>query len=76
MSRKARLLVVGLEKGSPAAKGGLLVGDILVGIAGVPTSDHDELFAALTGETVGKPTAVEILRGGTVTTVNVVVGER
>lgn len=70
------LLVVGVEKGSPAAKGGLMVGDILVAISGVPTSDHDALFAALTGETVGKPTPVEILRGGNLTTVNVVVGER
>jgi S1-C subfamily serine protease len=74
--QESGLLVVGVEKGSPAAKGGLMVGDILVAISGVPTSDHDALFAALTGETVGKPTPVEILRGGNLTTVNVVVGER
>jgi S1-C subfamily serine protease len=65
--QESGLLVVGVEKGSPAAKGGLLVGDILVGLGGMPTSDHDELFAALT---------VQVLRGGTLASVNVVVGER
>jgi S1-C subfamily serine protease len=39
-------------------------------------SHHDELFTRLNGDTVGKPTPVEILRGGQVQTVNVVVGER
>jgi S1-C subfamily serine protease len=74
--QSSALLVVGVEKGSPAAKGGLLVGDILVGMDGTPTSDHDELFAVLTGDRVGASTPIEILRGGAVTTVNVVVGER
>lgn len=70
------LLVVGVEKGSPAAKGGLMVGDILVGVSGTPVADHDELFAQLTGDIVGKSTPLEILRGGTATSVNVVIGER
>jgi S1-C subfamily serine protease len=74
--QESGLLVVGVERGSPASKGGLLVGDILVGIAGTPTSDHDALFAALGGDTVGKPTPVEVLRGGTLATVTIVVGER
>jgi S1-C subfamily serine protease len=54
----------------------LIVGDILVGVGGTPVNDHDELFAQLAGDIVGKPVAVEILRGGAVTTVNVVIGER
>jgi S1-C subfamily serine protease len=70
------LLIVGIENDSPAAKGGLMVGDILVGVAGAAVSHHDELFTRLNGDTVGKPTPVEILRGGQVQTVNVVVGER
>jgi S1-C subfamily serine protease len=70
------LLVVGVEKGSPAAKGGLLVGDILVGVSGTAVSHHDELFALLTGEVVGKSTPIDVIRGGQPQTVNVVVGER
>ncbi len=70
------LLVVGLENGSPAAKGGFLVGDILVGVAGKSVLNHEELFARLDGDVVGKSTPIEILRGGQPQTLNVVIGER
>jgi S1-C subfamily serine protease len=72
----AGLLVVSVEKDSPASKGGLIVGDILVAVAGAPVLHHDELFAHLNGEVVGKSTPVEILRGGQPQTINVVIGER
>ena len=67
---------MGLESDSPAAKGGLMVGDILVGIAGIAVEHHDELFARLSGDIVGHSTPIEILRGGEFKTVNVVIGER
>jgi S1-C subfamily serine protease len=70
------LLVLWLEEGGPAAKSGLLVGDILVGISGQPVGDADDLFAALNSDTVGKAIAVEVLRGGRPETVSVTVGER
>jgi len=70
------LLVMGVEKDSPATKGGLMVGDILVGIAGATIQHHDELFARLTGDVVGKSTPIEVIRGGDLKTVNVEIGER
>lgn len=70
------LLVVGVEEGSPASKGGFIVGDILVAVAGVPVLHHDELFTRLDGDVAGKPTPIEILRGGQPQTLNVQVGER
>jgi len=70
------LLVLWLEEGGPAEKGGLLVGDILVAVGGQSVSDPDDLFSALNSDTVGKPIAVEVLRGGKPETVNVTVGER
>lgn len=70
------LLIVGIEADSPAAAGGLMVGDILVGIAGKRVPDHDALFAALEGKAVGKRTPIELLRGGQPATVDVVIGER
>jgi S1-C subfamily serine protease len=70
------LLVLWLEEGGPAEKGGLLVGDILVAISGQPVGDPDDLFSALNSDTVGKSIAVEVLRGGRPETVNVTVGER
>ena len=70
------LLVLWLEEGGPAATSGLLVGDILVGVNGQPVGDPDDLFSALGSDTVGKPIAVEVLRGGRPETVSVTVGER
>lgn len=70
------LLIVGVEDDSPASKGGFIVGDILVAVAGVPVLHHDELFTRLTGDVVGKSTPIEILRGGQPQTLNVNIGER
>jgi S1-C subfamily serine protease len=70
------LLVLWLEEKGPAEKAGVLVGDILVGVAGAAVIDPDDLFAALTSETVGRTTNVEVLRGGKPQTIPVAVGER
>jgi S1-C subfamily serine protease len=70
------LLLVGIERGSPAEAGGLMVGDILTGIGGAAVTDPDELLARLTGDIVGQPTPVEVLRGGQLATVTVTIGER
>lgn len=70
------LLIVGMEKDTPAEKSGLMVGDILVGVAGVAVEHHDELFVRLSGDVVGKSTPLDVLRGGALQVVNVIVGER
>jgi S1-C subfamily serine protease len=70
------LLVVWLEEGGPAEKGGLLVGDILVALNGQAVGDPDDLFSTLNSDTVGKAVAVEVLRGGRPETLQITVGER
>ena len=70
------LLVVGVENDSPASKGGLIVGDILVAVASEPVLHHDELFTRLSGDVVGKSTPIEILRGGQPQTLSVLISER
>lgn len=70
------LLLVSVEENSPAGRDGLLVGDILVGVAGQPIVDPDELQGVLTGTIVGQPTPIEVLRGGQPATVTVTIGER
>lgn len=70
------LLLVGIEKDSPAEKAGLMIGDILVGVAGTAVEHHDELFTRLSGDVVGKSTPMDVLRGGKLQSVHVVVGER
>jgi S1-C subfamily serine protease len=70
------LLIVGVESGSPADKGGLIVGDILVGVAGQPVFHHDELFTRLDGDVAGKSTPIDVIRGGQPQTLNVLIGEK
>jgi S1-C subfamily serine protease len=70
------LLLVGLEADSPAGKGGLIVGDILVGVAGESVAHQDDLFVRLSGDVVGKSVAIDILRGGKLESIKVEIGER
>jgi S1-C subfamily serine protease len=70
------LLLVGVERGSPAEAGGLIVGDIVVGISGTPVGDPDELLARLVGQIVGQPAQVQVLRGGQPQSITVTIGER
>jgi S1-C subfamily serine protease len=74
--QEAGLLLVSVEKGSPAEAGGLIVGDILVAINQQPVPDHDALMFHLSGEAVGKPISVQILRGGQPMEIAVTPGER
>ncbi len=70
------LLIMSVEKNSPASQAGLIVGDILVALDGKPVLHHDELFVRLNGEVVDRATPIEILRGGQPKIVNIVIGER
>lgn len=76
LQQERGLLVSWLEEGGPAHKAGMLVGDIVVSIAGKGVMDPDDIFAALTSDTIGKATPVEILRGGKKQSLNVTVGQR
>jgi S1-C subfamily serine protease len=76
LQQERGLLVSWLEEGGPAHKAGMLVGDIVVSIAGKVVMDPDDIFAALTSDTIGKPTTVDILRGGKKQSLNVTVGQR
>jgi len=70
------LLIVGVEKKSPAEAGGLMVGDILVGVNGQAVADHDSLFGHLGGDLVDQTVPVEVLRGGQKARVDVKIGAR
>ena len=75
-SPETGLLVVGVESGGPADQGGLLVGDILIGFAGQPVRDTDDLQLLLTGDRVGQATEAQVLRGGEPKRLTITVGER
>jgi S1-C subfamily serine protease len=75
-AQNSGLLLVGIEEASPAEQNGLLVGDILVALAGRPIGDPDELLTALSGEVVGQAIPLEVIRGGQPVILTVIIGER
>jgi S1-C subfamily serine protease len=76
LSAGGGLIVVSAEAGGPAEHGGLFIGDIIVAVGAARVADVDDLQAALGPESVGKSTAVRVLRGGQPTELAVVIGER
>jgi S1-C subfamily serine protease len=76
LSQNGGLIIIAIENDSPAAKGGLLIGDILLSIEGTPVGDTNDVQTLLGPDRVGKPVAVRVVRGGADTTVQVTVGER
>lgn len=76
LGQRIGLLVGGVEDGSPAGNGGLMLGDILMKLDGHPVEDTEDLLALLTSEMVGREVPVQVLRGGEAKTLHVTVGER
>jgi serine protease DegQ len=76
LTQKGGLLVVGVEEGSPAGRGGLIIGDILATLDAQPVEDTEDLLVLLTGERVGREVPVKVIRGGELHELQVTVGER
>jgi S1-C subfamily serine protease len=74
--RETGLLIVSVEQGSPADSGGVLIGDILVELAGQPIADTDALQEQLGPSRIGQATPASVLRGGELKTLSLTVGER
>lgn len=70
------LMVVHVEPGGPAAQGGVLLGDVVLELDGVPVADAGHLAALLGGDRIGQAISVRVLRAGQAATLSVVVGER
>ena len=60
----AGMIVLSVEKNSPAEKAGLVVGDILVELNGHSVRETGDVQAILTSDNVGKPVHVSIVRAG------------
>ena len=70
------LLIVGAEAETPAGAAGVLVGDILVAVAGEPVGGAEELAAQLGPERVGQEVILTLLRGGEPYELPLTLGER
>ncbi len=76
LEQESGLLVVGVEVGGPAERGGLIIGDVLVNLAGQPIRSTDDLLNQLGSERVGQPTAARVVRGGEPRDLTITIGER
>ena len=76
LGQKTGLLIVAVEPDSPAEKGGLTLGDTIVGLGEAAIRHHDELLLELSGNRIGTAVLIKILRGGQVQTVTVTIAER
>jgi S1-C subfamily serine protease len=70
------LLIASVEPGGPADRDGVLLGDVLLALDGAAMSDPTDVLARLGGDRVGRPIAVQVIRGGEVKTLQVTPGER
>ncbi|MDQ5811019.1 MAG: PDZ domain-containing protein, partial [Actinomycetota bacterium] len=61
------LVIAAVEEDSPAERGGLLVGDVLVGVDDEPLDGFESLLEALGGDAV----RLRVMRGGKITFVEV-----
>lgn len=74
--RDEALLVVGVTPDGPAARAGVLVGDIIVAFDGQPVESPEDLLDLLTRDRVGRAVAVDLLRAGAPADLKITVGER
>jgi S1-C subfamily serine protease len=76
LGQRTGLIVIAVEPGSPAERGGLTLGDVLLTIDGSPVRHTAELAERLGPSSVGTTLAVRVLRGGILQDLPVVIGER
>ena len=74
--RRDALLVVGVTADGPAAKAGVLIGDVILALDGHPIGAPEDLLDLLAGDRVGKSVTLHMLRGGAPIDLEVTVGER
>jgi len=62
LPRDSGVLVLSVERGSPAERTGLREGDVIVSLAGEPVAGVDDLHKRLTGNAIGVRIPIEALR--------------
>jgi S1-C subfamily serine protease len=67
--------VAAVETGSPAAEAGLMTGDMIVALDGLPVTGADDVIRILTGERIGRSVELEVIRLGTLRKFRLVPGD-
>lgn len=76
LAQPSGLIVVSVHPGGPAEQGGIMIGDLLLQLAGKPVADTGDIQEALDSGSVGKAIPVRIIRGGALVDLEITVGQR
>lgn len=76
LNQDAGQIVLSVAPGGPAARGGIVLGDILLSADGKTLEHTRDVQSALGSDSVGKAVSVTLLRGGERVELSVTVGER
>lgn len=75
LTQESGVLVAGVEPGSPAERGGLREGDVVLSLDGYATTGVDGMHRLLTEERTGQVVPVRVLRGTELVTLEVTPSE-
>jgi S1-C subfamily serine protease len=73
---KGAAIVLDVEPNGPANKAGIVIGDILISLAGRTVTRLEDIHSQLQGEVIAKSLALKFIRGGAFQETSIVVGER
>lgn len=75
-SEKTAAIILEVHPDGPADKAGIVIGDILVSLAGHPITRLEDVQSLLVGDAIGKSLPLKFVRGGSVQEGSIVVAER
>lgn len=76
LDQEKALLIVNVQPGGPADQSGLIIGDVILSIGSQAVASVEELQDHLSGDIVGQPVDVQLIRGGALAERQVTAGER
>jgi len=75
-NEKTAAIVMDVHPGGPADKAGIVIGDILISLAGHAVTRLEDIQVQLAGDAIGKTLPLKSVRGGAIQEASVVVEER
>jgi S1-C subfamily serine protease len=76
LGQRTGVIVLSVEPKSPADQGGIVLGDVIVAIAGTPVRHLDDVLGALGPDAIGKPAVVRLIRGGALQELSLTAADR